>query len=108
MEPDEIVNQPPQGFTEPIEQAPQTDEQAGIMKLNVEFEIKTGKVKIGGHIDNTDICIKVLVEAAHLIMVRNSEADRARMKNTSRAIEIAMRNAKQNGNHENAPAPAAN
>ena len=43
----------------------------GLLHINIVFDVTTGKIDISGNIDSTDLCIKVLVEAAHVILVRN-------------------------------------
>lgn len=77
-----------------------------VLKLNVEFELKTGVVRVSGHIGNTDICTKVLIEAAHTIMKTNAENDKARMQAQSNILDIAAGSPKLNGKHEDT-APAA-
>lgn len=71
--------------------------QEGVLKINIEFDVKTGIVKVSGHIGNTDLCMKVIVEAAHSILMNNAEEDNKRMAQASSAMEIVMNAAKKNG-----------
>lgn len=79
-----------------------------VLKINVEFELKTGIVRVSGHIDNTDLCMKVLIEAAHVILARNSERDKAAMQQQSKNLEIIQNAVKLNGKNEDSPSPAIN
>lgn len=94
---------------EQIEESPeQSDNKIDSIKINVEFELKTGIVRVSGHIDNTDLCMKVLVEAAHLILAKNSERDKARIQAQSAQLEAMASAVKRNGQNENTPPAAIN
>lgn len=69
----------------------------GKMRLNICFEPSTGKIEVTGHIGNTDLCTKILVESAHIIMVKNADKDTASMHAGAKAMEIIGNSVKRNG-----------
>ena len=69
----------------------------GVLRINITFQVLTGKIEVSGHIGNTDLCTKVLVEAAHVIMVRNSENDMKAMQANKKVLEVLTTSVKRNG-----------
>lgn len=61
-------------------------------RLVILCDTHSGQVAVSGHIDNVDLCVKMCVEAGHIIM--------------ERAAKLAM-DAKRNGNGSESPPPSA-
>jgi hypothetical protein len=65
-----------------------------VVRVVIVFNIKNNQVSVSGHIDNVDLCMKMCIEGAHLIMERGAKMAMDAHKNGSTSSE-------------NPPAPAS-
>lgn len=45
-----------------------------VARLIISCNVRTGEINVGGHLDNADLCLQMLIEAGHIILMRKKES----------------------------------
>ena len=87
-----------------------TNVDASVRKINITLDLKTGALEVGGHINDTNVCNQMLIEAGHILQSRNAKISMEKIADQKKGLETiseAIKN-KENVANENTPPAATN